>query len=633
MEEPLCPMGRALDKIVHSPDRLLYPMKKEKDGWRRISWDEALRFTAERLNDIKRKYGPQAIDIHTGYAATHYDLREYVRRFTKLFGTPNLSSSGGQCHTAKLMGNVLTCGALPLPDYERTNCIIVWGYNPAASNPYAMRAILNARKRGAKLITVDPRIIPPAARSDIHLQLRPGTDRALALGMLNVVIREGLYDKDFVTRWTLDFDKLEEAIRIFTPEHVQDVTGVPADLIKKAAYMYGSTSPACIVLENAPEHQIDGIQSIRAISILQAISGNLDVPGGALINSEYGFADMSLADITLETKSIGADTYPLFHEFKREAHANLLADAVLEEKPYALKGMIISGANPVLTFPNSNKLKKALEKLEFLAVSDIFLTETAGYADVILPATTFLERMELCDLRQQRYFPRFALIKQAVAQQGESWPDWKIWFELAKLMGYGEYFSWESIKEATAFKVKPAGISIEQLEKEPDGIQKGYGQYKKYEQKGFSTPSGKVEIYSERLAGHGYDPLPTYPVSNDHDGTIILSVGARVNQYIHSRFRNIRELRLKRPEPFAEISVQTAQQLDIQNNEVIKIITKTGEIEIKAKIADSVLPGTVFVPHGWAEANGNILVDDSYLDPISGFPVSRAIPCSVKKTA
>jgi len=352
-----------------------------------------------------------------------------------------------------------------------------------------------------------------------------------------------------------------------------------------------------------------------------------------VINSGYGFADISLPDMKPGIKAIGADSYPLFHEFKKEAQANLLADAVLEEKPYAIKGMIVSGANPALTFPNSNKMKKALEKLEFLAVSDIFMTETAEYADVILPATTFLERMEFCDLRQQRPFPRPALIKQAVSERGESWPDWKIWFKLARMMGYGEYFPWRSIKEATAFRVKPAGISIDQLEKEPDGIMQGYGQYKKYVKKGFATPSGKVEIYSERLQKYGYDPLPTYPVNENPGGTLILSVGARVNEYIHSRFRNTQVLRNRRAEPFAEISPQTAQQLAINNNDIVKIKTDAGEIEIKAKIESSVLPGTVFVPHGWAQANGNILVDDHDLDPISGFPVSRSIRCSVKKVA
>jgi anaerobic selenocysteine-containing dehydrogenase len=629
----ICPKGKALGEIVHSPERLLYPMKREENSHKAISWDEALQFIADKLKDIKRKYGPQALDIHMGYGTTHSDVRDYIRRFGNLYSTPNLSSSGGQCYTAITIGNSLTYGNLPVADYERSNCIILWGCNPSSSNFYTMKAVLDAVKRGAKLIIIDPKVTPLVSHADIHLQLRPGTNRALALGILHVIVREELYDKDFVEFWTLGFNSLKESLHEYSPERVEEMTGVPADLIRHAARMYTSKKGACIAQGNAPELHIDGVQIIRCIAILQAITGNLDVPGGAMIDPGYRLGDIGPELEKPETKALGADTYPLFCEFKKECQANLIADAVLEETPYPIKGMIVAGANPALTFPNSNKLKKALEKLEFLAVMDIFMTETAENADIVLPATTFLERTEICNLRPYRPFANLALIPPAVPAQGESWPDWKFWFELAKKMGYDEHFPWKDIREATASRLRPLDITIEQLEKEPDGILFKNEQYKKYEKDGFATPSGKVEIYSKRLESLGYNPLPTYKIEEHNNETIILSIGARASEYTHSRFRNIPYLRRRRPEPLAEISPQTAEKLGINDGDRVTIKTKVGEIETNIQIKDSILTGTIFILHGWKMPNANILADDENLDPISGFPPLRALPCTVKKKA
>jgi len=630
-EGPLCPMGLALGEIVHAPDRLLHPLRREGSGWRRVSWDEALGFIAGRLRDIRQRYGPQALDIHAGQPTVYYDIQDYIMRFSKLFGTPNFSSTRSQCHVARVIGNSLTYGYLPVPDYERTNCIVIWGCNPSSTNPYAMRAILNACKRGAKLMVIDPRVTPLAARANIHLQLRPGTDRVLALGILHIIIKEELYDRDFVARWTLGFDRLGESLQMYDPGTVERITGVPSDLIRQAARLYGSIRPACIVQGNALEHHTDAVQAIRAISILQAVSGNLDVPGGAVINPGYRLADIRLKAGKPEARAIGADVYPLYYESKREAQANLLADAVLEGRPYSIRGMVVVGANPAITFPNTGKVREALEKLEFLAVMDHFLTETAEYADVVLPAATFLERMELCDLRPHGTLPHLALIPAAIPEQGEAWPDWRFWFELARRMGYSKHFPWKDTKEAIAFRLRPLGITIERLEKEPDGIPCGTERYRKYEEKGFVTPSGKVEIYSERLESLGYDPLPTCRIEEDPEKAIILSTGARVSEYAHSRFRNIPSLRRRRPEPLAEISPQTAQELGFGNGDRVTIKTETGEIEIEVKVEEGVLPGVVFIPHGWGEVNANILTGDQGFDPISGFPSLRSLPCRVER--
>jgi anaerobic selenocysteine-containing dehydrogenase len=451
--------------------------------------------------------------------------------------------------------------------------------------------------------------------------------------MLHVFVGERLYDNEFVARWTLGFDELKKTLQEYTPEKVQESTGVPADMIRQAARLYGSTKPACIVQGNGLELHADGIQAIRAVSILQAISGNLDVSGGARLNPGHGLASLEIDTAKTAAAAIGADAYPVYYDFRKEAHGNLLADAVLESKPYPIRGMIVTGADPILTFPNAVKMREAMGKLDFLAVMDLFPTETVEHADIVLPAATFLERTELNDLRLRYPLPRIALAQSVLPAQGESWPDLKFWFELARRMGYGEYFPWRDIREAIAFRVKPLGITVEQLEEAPAGLPFMAEQYKKYEEKGFTTPSGKVEIYSQRLKDLGYHPLPTYEIGPACDKVLVISTGARVGEYIHARFRNILSLRKRKPEPFAEISPQTARELGLTDGDMAVIKTKVGEIDIRVQVSEAIIPDAVFVTHGWGEANANILTDDENLDPISGFPLFRSMPCSLERKA
>lgn len=629
----LCPMGQSIPQIVHAPDRLLYPLKKEANGFKRISWDEALNFITKKLQELSANGEPQALAIHTGRGVIHYDLRYYIKRFADAYGTPNMFSVGSQCAIGRMLGNGLTFGLVtpaPAADFENTNCVVIWGCNPAASNFHSMRRLQNSIKRGAKIIAIDPRPTGLAKKADIRLMPKPGTDRALALCMLDIIIREKLYDKDFVIRWTTGFDELVESINNLDMEKVRSVTGVPLESIHEAARLYATSGPACIVQGNALELHEDGVQAIRAISILLSICGNLDIPGGSIINPGYMLDELSPDIKMTELKAIGAETYPLFHQYYREGQQNLLADTILEEKPYPIRGMIVTGANPIATSPDTKKIIASLDKLDFLVVMDLFMTGTAEQADIVLPASTFLERVELCDLRNLCPFPRIALIPEVIPTQGESWPDWKFWVELARRMGYKKYFPWKDIKEANALRLGSLGMTIEQLEEKPEGIP-WPEKYKKYEEKGFSTPSGKVEIYSKTLEQLGHEPLPAYEIPGSPEHEMILSTGARFNEYIHSRFRNIPSLRNRRPEPLAEISPETARKFGFGDGDIVNIKTQTGELEIKVKTEDGIFPGVVFIPDGWEDTNANLLTDDRHLDNISGFPSYRFIPCSIMK--
>lgn len=637
----LCPKGEAIVQLTYAPDRLTYPLRRESDGWKRISWNEALDTIADRLKEVKESYGAEAVVIHKGQAVGIGEIKSYMQRFCNLFGTPNFSSSGSQCHVATVMGNVLTLGYVPVPDYENARCIIVWGSNPAASSPLNAEAIFENQGRGAKLIVIDPATTSMAARADIHIRIRPGADGALALGMLNVILSEGLYDKEFVEKWTTGFDKLAELVKEYPPERVGEITWVPAEAIRETARVYGTARPACVKLGNALEHHTNAVQSIRAISILQAVTGNLDVPGGALMRRGARLLDITLREKRPSTaKPVGTSEHPLFCEFRAEAQANLLPEAMLTGRPYPVKAMIVIGANPVLTFPNAQKTGKAFRELDFLVVMDLFMTETAKLADIVLPAATFLERTELCDYGRFGAIPRLALLNKVIPEQRNCWPDWKFWFELARRMGYSEHFPWRDVEEAIDFQLKPLGLTVEDLKKEPTGVAYSRNGYKKYEKEGFRTPSGKVEIYSERLEELGYDPLPPYrepnegPVSTPdvaRSYPLILTSGARVLEYVHSRLRNLPRLRQLVPDPWVEIHPKTAGELGIRDGEQVVVESPRGSIKVKARIAPGLDPRVIRIPHGWGEANVNVLTDDGARDPISGFPAFRSLLCRIKK--
>jgi len=637
----LCPKGRAIMELLYAPDRLKYPMRREGNTWKRISWDEALKVIAQKLKEIKEKYRAEAVVIHMGQAGVAQDIRPLIQRFCNVFGTPNFSSSGSQCHLARVMGNVLTYGYFPVPDINNTKCIVVWGSNPTSSNPLMARRILESQKRGAKLIVIDPRLTPLAKKADFHLMVRPGTDGALALSILNVIISERLYDEEFVEEWTIGFDKLVELVAKYPPTRIAEMTWVPANIIKEAAFVYGTIKPACIIQGNALEHNTTAVQSIRAISILQAIMGNLDVPGGALWTRFAPLSDITLGkERCSKVDPVGAVEHPLFNEFAKQAQANLLPEAILTEKPYPIKAMIVSGANPALTFPNTQKTKEALNKLDFLVVMDLFITETAKLAHIVLPAVTFLERTEICDYGRFGTVSRLTFHNKVLPELEESWSDWKFWTELAKKMGYREFFPWNNIEDTFNFQLKPLGISVEQLKKEPSGIIYGNKEYRNYEKDGFKTPSGKVEIYSEKMKKYGFDPLPVYKESDESPVSrpdlaekypLILTSGARILEYVHSRFRNVPSLHQRVPEPRMEIHPETAKGFGIRDGEEVTVESLHGSIKVKAKLTESILHGVVQISHGWSEANANILTDDEARDPISGFPPLRSLLCRVRK--
>jgi anaerobic selenocysteine-containing dehydrogenase len=640
----LCPKGRAAVEYVYAPDRLKYPMKKENGDWKGISWDEALDLIVAKLKDLKKNEGARAFAVAIGMSVllSGSSTVGLVRRFCYAFGSPNCFSVESMCYRCQIIGYLLTLGGFCSADPENSKCIVLWGHNPTNSNPMRAMRISRARRKGAKLIVIDPRHIPLSKNADIHIGIRPGSDCALALGILNVIISEELYDKEFVEKWTVGFDKLKEHVKNYPLEKVSELTWVSTETIREVARIYARTKPACIIQgTNALDQSSTGIQNSRLVAILQALTGNFDVQGGFVRTP--GLRENHIEMPTkLEEKAIGQEEFPLFFEVLGrefgEGQAMLLPDVLLSGKPYPIKAMIVAGSNPLLTWPNSSKVREAFKKLDFLVVMDQFMSETAKLAHLVLPAATFLERTELCDYYRLWGIP-YAMLRKKVVEYEECWPDLKFWFELARRMGYEEYFPWKSVEEAIDFILKPSGFSVKYLtEEKPEGILYSPMKYKSYEKKGFRTPSGKVELYSETLAKLGYDPLPTFreppesPFSDlAKEYPLVLTTGARHLEFCHSQHRTIPSLRRRVSEPYAEIHPKTASEYSLTDGDLGFVETKRGRIEIKFKVTEDIIPNVVCVPHGWAEANVNILTDETPADPVIGYPALKALLCRVRK--
>jgi len=374
---------------------------------------------------------------------------------------------------------------------------------------------------------------------------------------------------------------------------------------------------------------------------LSAITGNIDVPGGDIITPGLWQSSIRVEGRIpdLET-SIGA-SYPLYRRFAIESTASPLAETILIEKPYPIKALIVAGCNPMLTMPNTNKVRQAFDKLDLLVVIDIFMTDTAKMADIVLPGVSFLERQDLRHWRQNGLSLVVATNK-VIEPIGNTMEDWKIWVELGKRMGYEEYFPWNESDELFEYLLKPSGITLTQLRQNPGGMYYAEREFQQYLKDGFNTPSKKVELYSELMEQHGYTPLPTFtepaesPVSRPdlvNKYPLILTTGTRTVAYVHSQYRNLPSLRKLVPEPLIEINPQTASILGIADRDLVKVESLRGSLEMKAKVTEDIHPKVVSIQHGWSEANANLLTDDEGCDPVSGYPGFRCLLCQVTKVA
>ena len=650
-EGTLCVKGASSCQYVYNSRRLRHPMKRVGERgsgqWKRISWDEALDTIADRLQHIKATDGPESVIFFCGYVKW---LRPYLQRFAHLFGSPNFNTESSLCQSATVVATSLNFGCFGGPDVPNTRCILSWSSNPCHSNPQLSRLLLDAKEAGAKLITVDPRLSAWAGKADLHLQPRPGTDGALALGMIHTLIEEHLYDQDFVNRWTLGFDDLRKYVAAFPPEEVEKITRVPASKIIEAARLFGTLRPACLLTSAcATTHHTNGVQNHRAITLLTALTGNFDVRGGNVVKPA-GYLYTVSGIPTDEEKvrmsdrlqalppRIGLDRLPIWCRFYPESNSMVIPFQIQSGKPYPLKALIGFGANYRM-WPASDFLKQSLLKLDFLVFVDFFMTDTCEFGDILLPAATHFERSEL-----KHWDTHYVMLTQPVIPPlGEAWSDAKIIMELAKKVGLGEQF-WNGNFDASVDEImRPSGYTSDELRRHPSGLKVDNPlpvEYRKYEKKGFPTPSGKVEISSSILKDHGWDPLPVYaePETSPYSRPdlakafpLILNTGSRLPMFIHSEMYNVPWCRELRPEPLLDMNPDDAGKRGIREGDPVFLETPRNSVRVKAHLTETVLPGVVHMPHGMKEADVNLLIEPDYMDPISGFPGFRSLLCEVRK--
>jgi anaerobic selenocysteine-containing dehydrogenase len=670
----ICPKGANFGEYAHHPDRLKYPLKRigerGEGKWKRISWDEALDEIVVKLKEVISKYSPLSV-----VGCPTYGRNAILVPFLNALGSPNALGTTDHCEGASIVSDYATVGNFVsnfshIPDYKNSNCIFIWGTDPSvASNPEWVGIKKVRKERDVKLVVIDPRKIKPAEQATLYLQIRPGTDGALALAMLNVIINEGLYDKEFVEKWCFGFDKLAERVQNFTPEKVQDITWIPAEKIREVARMYATNTPTCLFNKLGLNQQGNSFYAHRAYASLQAITGNLDVPGGNLLPKRlpgfihsrdllgwevFNIEKINVPDVPpenreLEGKRIGAKRFPLWagpDGASHDAHHQSVFKAMLYDDPYPVKALISLGMNPVVASPNPEEVIRALKNLDLNVAMEHFMTPSAELADFILPASCWCEGDGTAG---EFNYSIFTIIQKLVDPPGEAWSDGKFLIELAKRLNLDKFPKWKNMREFTEWRLKDTGYTFEDLKQK--GLVHYPMEYKTYEKRGFKTPTGKVELYSTWCEKFGYDPLPNY--REPYEGEIenpelaekfpLIFTGRREIFYTKTAGHNLSWARKIMPHNTLEIHPDTAKARGIENDDWVWVEnSKSKRIRVKAKVTEKIHPKVVSAvacwwepdkpgpEHGCLDQNINVLASsDPPYDPVAGTPPMKRIPVEV----
>ena len=688
----LCCRGTSALLHVNHPGRINHALKrvgeKGEGKWEQIDYDQAIKEVAERLNQIKAESGAEAIASAGGTTRTDDWAR---RRFLNIFGTPNGFHNALLCWIPTFMAETCVCGWSPFEtDLGTARCLILWGMNPGASTLPGMHGYTDLQLGGMKIIYVDPRYSETAAKADLWLPLRPGTDAALALAMLNVIIRERLYNKEFVNTWCDGFADLKAHIKQYSPAWASKITWLSADQIRTAARMYATNTPGCIQW-GCTWDQIGRASTTgsHAIALLRAVTGNLDVPGADGIP---GPAINFLTDEEMEAnewlpeeqkaKQIGSNKFKLTSwpgyqlisdnarrkwgktlpvEWFCEAHGPSVFKAIITGDPYPVRGLIVNATNPINSYGDAKMTLEALKKVEFLVVVEYWMTPTALFADYIFPAAGALERPIIVT----HYGATDSLMggSRAIQPKYDRHTDMVFWRKLGLACGQDPaLWPWETEEEANFEIIKPLGLPVNSWDEFVSQVRQYYPplhQSKFISNGGFWTPSGKVELNSTILRQLGYPGMPTYIgcIENEIDTPeiaeeypIVLTTGGGFMPFHHSEHFNMPYTRYLYPDPYFDINPELAEKLGIKQGDWCWIETRRGRIKMRAEVQPSVDPRVVFCPRGWwfperdgsadldnpfgcLESNVNTLtsVDDEHCDPMGGSWANRGLMCKVYK--
>ena len=683
--QALCVKGKAAPEIVNHPDRLLLPLRRTAPkgapdpGWEPIGWDEALDTIATKLTAIAEESGREAVVFGSASPSTSAmsDSIDWVVRLKRAFGSPNFCGYMELCGWGRYMASIYTYGepvpGVYLPDLDNAGCILFWGYNPSVARLAHATATTAALRRGAKLIVVDPRRAGLASKAQQWLRVRPGTDGALALSVTHVMLERGWYDAEFLRDWTNAFDVVAGRVVLdlikaecarFAPQAAAGITGVPAEQIVATARLLWDARPVAFYTWSGLEQHSNATQTVRAIGQLYSLTGCIDAPGGNVLFTSVPTNPIDGAELLSpqqRAKAIGLQDRPLGPARFEFITGEDLYRAALDHVPYRARALVNFGANLVIGHGNSARGRDALAAVDFFAHADLFMNPTAEQADIVLPVTSAFESEALrvgFEISQDAQ-STVQLRTPLAHARGQARSDLQIVFALAVRLGLGDQFFGGDIEDAWRHQLAPSGITLEQLREHPGGVRLPLQtKHRKYLDRGFRTPTGKVELYSPAFAAAGYPPIPTYaepsisPLSRPDltaEFPLVLTC-AKSLFFCESQHRQIAKLRASAPEPQVEVHPEAAAARGIAAGDWVRLSTPSGSVRARAKLNANLAPNVVVGQHGWWQAcpelgndgyppfgddsaNLNLVLDQGPSDPVSGSSPLRASLCELGRVS
>jgi len=636
----LCIKGLNAGDFVTSKDRLTKPLIKRNGKFTDISWDEALFLVAKKLKEYKESYGPDSIAVLSSAKCTNEENYLMMKFARAVLGTNNVDHCARLCHASTVVGLVQSFGSGAMTnsirELEDADCILVIGSNTPEQHPLIARYILRAKEKGAKIIVADPRSITLVQFADYHLRHRPGTDVALFNGMMNVILNEGLEDKEFIKERTEGIEELKEVVKKYTPEYVEQITGVPKDILVDAARTYAKAERASIIYSMGITQHTTGVDNVRSSANLAMLTGNLGKPSTG-VNPLRGQVNVQGACDMGALPNVYSGYQNVVDEKAREKFGNAWK-VKLPEKPGLtiiemmneaakgnIKAMYIMGENPMVSDPDISHVKEGLEKLEFLVVQDIFLTETAQLADVVLPGACYAEKEGTFTSTERLV----QMVRKAIEPPGESKADWEIICSLAKAMGSKEFeyvSPAEIMDEIASFTLSYGGMSYDRLQKGglawPCPSKEHPGTPYLHKEK-FSRANGKGKFFGIEFKEPAELPDEEYP--------FILSTG-RIIFHFHTgtMTRRTELLNKEVPTGYVEIAHIDAARLGIGAGEFVSVQTRRGQIKTKALITERVPEGMIFIPFHFAECAANVLTNPAF-DPVAKIPEYKVCAARIEK--
>ncbi len=641
----LCTKGVSNRQYLYREDRVLTPLRRTgprgSGQFEPISWEEALEEISRRLLKVRKERGADGVAFFSGYGKWY---RPMFRRFAHAFGTQNYGTESSCCFTSGLMAWQVATGMHVEAEMAKSELFLGWGTNGYYSRYRMPDGIERRRAQGMKVIIIDPRMTPANQRlADLWLRPRLGTDGALALSIACELIRNDWVDEEYIRQYVYGYEEYRAYAQGFPPERGEALTGVPAEQIRAAARMIHESRSMSICESSAPVgHHRNGLQNYRAIMALLAITGNYDREGGQL-PAVHSYMEISSGFQTHEEeymdagfpeeapRAVGAERFPLWYALRRDMQANDLANAIDAGR---IEAVFALGMNYRM-FAGDGWMEQALKKLDFFVDVDLFLTDTARYADIVLPACTSMERGEF-----KCYPNRYLWYTKPVIQPlGQSRPDVEILTLLARKMELDDPLLREGYEAGIRWMIRDLPITVEELQasETPVRLEGEPYRYGSRLEAGLPTSTGKFELRSTLIESHpewGLESLPVYVPPENPDPERwgwTLCAGVRIPNAIHSRLHDVPWARNLRPEPAAELSLEDAQGLGVEEGDWIQVETPFGALRVRAMPTKTVRAGEIYLFHGYREADVNAILDPDGLDPYSGFPAYRSACCSVRR--